>query len=273
MQSANAKRDILYGNPQGFELRGNLYSPAAASVALPAIVCIHGGGFTQGSKDDTTVNAVAEVLIRHNFVCFAIDYRLAPDARFPAAIEDCMCAVRFLRANAAKLGIRKDFIGAWGASAGGYLAAMLGTTGKQRVFRNSGGWSHESSEVTAVCDWFGPTDFSQLTIYSSSIDRNLPDAPEAQFLGCPINQNLRLVQRANPIAYVNASNPPFLIIHGDQDTFVPLHQSRILAAALSKAGVCTTMHVHAGRGHGDGFFDNPDILQMTAGFFRNHSEI
>lgn len=111
-----------------------------------------------------------------------------------------MCAVRFLRAHAARFGLDAGRIGVWGASAGGHLVALLGTAADKPHLAGDGGWADQSSRVQAVCDWFGPTDFAQMSSYPSTMDHNAPDSPESQLIGGPVQEHPDLVARANPIA-------------------------------------------------------------------------
>ena len=129
--------------------------------------------------------------------------------------------------------------GAYGASAGGHLAAMLGTAGDVKAF-DVGAHLDQSSRVQAVVDFFGPTDFLQMDAHrlnAQAMVHDTPDSPESQLVGGPIRDNPDKVARANPITYVTKDDPPFLIVHGDADALVPHHQSELLEAALKKAGV------------------------------------
>jgi acetyl esterase/lipase len=207
-------------------------------------------------------------LVSDGYAVASVEYRLSQAATFPAQIEDCKGAIRWLRANAAKYDLDPKHVGAWGSSAGGHLVALLGTSGDVAELEGTvGGNLDQSSRVQAVCDWFGPTDFTQIAAQSlptSLLDHDAPDSPEARLIGGPIQKNKDKAARANPITYITADDPPFLIMHGDQDNLVPLGQSELLLAALQQAGVPATLHTIKGAGHG---FGSPEQFRMVRQFF------
>src|SRR5262249_18997518 len=158
---------------------------------------------------------------------------------------------------------------AWGASAGGHLAALLGTSGGVADLEGDGRHRDVSSRVQAVCDWFGPTDLLQMGRQagaSSPIDHSSADCPEALLVGGPVQQNRKKARRANPIHYVQKDSPPFLIVHGARDPLVPVGQSRLLHAALRSAGVDSTLLVLKRAGHGTGV-DTPRTMHEIEQFF------
>ncbi len=225
----------------------DLYLPPVGA-RWPLVVAIHGGAFRMGSKESEPAGA----FVARGFAVAAINYRLSQHAVFPAQIEDGKAAVRWLRANAAQYGYDPGRVASCGASAGGHLAAMLGTAGDVTAF-DAGGDAGVSSRVQAVVDFFGPTDFLQMDAHRPSpqaMVHDTPDSPESQLVGGPIRDNPEKVARANPITYVTADDPPFLIVHGDADLLVPHHQSELLEAALRKAGVRVRLVTIPGGPHG-----------------------
>jgi acetyl esterase/lipase len=225
----------------------DLYLPPAGS-RWPLVVAIHGGAFRTGSKE----NEPAGAFVARGFAVAAINYRLSQHAVFPAQIEDCKAAVRWLRANAAQHGYDPDRVASYGASAGGHLAAMLGTAGDVKAF-DVGPNLGMSSRVQAVVDLFGPTDFLQMDAHRPSpqaMVHDTEDSPESQLVGGPIRDDPEKVARANPITYATKDDPPFLIVHGDADALVPHHQSVLLEAALRKAGVPVRLVTIPGGPHG-----------------------
>jgi len=254
-------RDLAYVTNGHQRQKLDLYLPAQGTN-LPLVVWIHGGAWLAGSKE----RCRALPLLKDGFAVASINYRLSQHAIFPAQLEDCKAAVRWLRANAHAYGIDPDRIGVWGESAGGHLAALLGTTGDATEF-DTGGNLNVSSRVQAVCDWFGPTDFTQMNKFPAVQDHDAPDSPEARLIGGPIHENKDKAQRANPITYVSKDDPPFLIMHGDKDRLVPLNQSELLAEALKRAGVQVTFRVVHGAGHG---FGAPEHFSLVRNFFIEH---
>ena len=225
---------------------------------LPLVIWIHGGGFLVGSKDDT----VPLELLPQGYAVASIGYRVSSDAKFPAQVEDCKASIRWLRANAARFALDPERFAVFGESAGGYLAAMLGTTGDAKEF-DVGENLDRSSRVQAVIDFFGPTDFLQNTLAVASVK-----TPEALLIGGAILENKDKAAKANPIAYVTRDDPPFLVVHGDADNLVPYNQSELLEVALKKANVPVTFHTVRGGGHG-GFTDGR-IGPMVTKFIADH---
>jgi acetyl esterase/lipase len=256
-----AHRDLEYV-PNGHERQKlDLYVPEKASAPVPVIVWIHGGAWLGGSKD----RPPALPLIARGYAVASINYRLSQHARFPAQIEDCKAAIRWLRANAATYNLDADHIGVWGASAGGHLVALLGTTGGVARLEGKGPNAEQSSRVQAVVDFFGPTDFTKM---GGRHDR--PDSPEAKLLGGPVQDNKEKAAEANPITYVSKDAAPFLILHGDRDDVVPFGQSELLAEALRKAGVVVTLKKIEGAGHGGPQFGAPENRRLIEEFFDKH---
>jgi acetyl esterase/lipase len=232
---------------------------------LPLIIRIHGGAWLAGSKE---MEGPGDY-IRRGYAVASINYRLSQHAIFPAQIEDCKAAVRYLRANAQKYNLDPNRFAVWGSSAGGHLAALLGTTGDINEF-DVGENLSVSSRVQAVVDYFGPTDFLQIETHRlpEGMVHNIPDSPESKLIGGLIVDNPEKAEKANPITYITKDAPPFLIIHGDKDPLVPHHQSELLEAALKKAGVPVIFYTVKGGGHGG--FKDPNVPTLTAQFFEKN---
>lgn len=257
-------RDLAYvtnGHPRQ---KLDLYLPANARKP-PLIVMIHGGAFKSGSKDGQ--NPVP--FLEQGYAVAALNYRLSGHAVFPAQIEDCKAAVRWLRAHAGEYGYDPNRFGAVGSSAGGHLVAMLGTTGSTAKF-DVGEHVGVSSRMQAVVDNFGPTDFLQMDAHRvpNGQVHNTPDSPESELIGGNLQDNPEKVRNANPVTYVTKDCPPFLVIHGDSDPLVPHHQSELLAAALRAAGASVDFYTVKGGGHG-GFAD-PNVESLTREFLAYH---
>lgn len=255
-------RDVKYGPHEERNLL-DVYVPADTKGPLPLVIWIHGGGWRNGAKG---AGGPAIGLLKQGFAVAAINYRLSGNAPFPAQIEDCKAAIRYLRANAHKYGFDPEQFGVWGSSAGGHLVALLGTSGDVKTLEGDVG-DHDdvSSRVQAVCDWYGPTDLLQM-----GGSHNNADSPESLLIGGPIQTNKEKVARANPITYVSADDPPFLIMHGTSDTVVRYNQSELLKTALKKAGVECQLVPLDGAGHGGPEFQTPDVQKQVAEFFAKH---
>jgi acetyl esterase/lipase len=255
--------DITYETVPGFRpLKLDLYHLTGTQTARPAVIFLHGGGFRAGSPRAVSavfgeMDQVLARLAARGYVVVGATYRLSGEVRFPGPVEDVKAAVRWLRANAAKYGVDTKRIALWGESAGAYYAVLVGTSCKAEALEGNGGNADQSSCVQAVVDWFGPTDMSQMDAQAAPGTRfkhGGADSPESKLLGCALSECPKeLLQEANPLTYITAGTPPFLIMHGDIDTTVPLQQSQMLKDALRAKGVAATLivvpqvsHVFAG---------------------------
>jgi acetyl esterase/lipase len=232
----------------GRQLKLDIAWPKANKDKIPAILNFHGGGWLMGDKNPN--EAIIEA--QHGFVGISTQYRKTDVAKFPAAVHDCKTAVRWARANAKKYGIDPERIGVMGGSAGAYLAAIMGVSNGVAYLEGDGPYKEYSSNVQTAIDQFGPTDFARMNDVKGTMDHNLASGPESQFLGKPVQEAPELVKKANPITYVDANDPPILIMHGEKDLDVIIQQSEIFYAALVKAGVKTRFVRVKNAGHGFG---------------------
>ncbi len=236
-EGTKVERNLEYVKDGHERNKLDLYLPEKADGPLPVVVWIHGGAWRAGSKD----NCQAVPLVAKGYAVASINYRFLQHADFPAQIEDCKAAIRWLRANAKKYNLDPDHIGVIGASAGGHLSALMGTSGGVKELEGTGGNAEQSSKVQAVVDLFGPT-------------------------GIPSKNGAS----GNVLKYIAKDNPPFLIVHGDADKLVPIRQSEQLAEALKKAGVEVTFTTMKGSGHGGPAFNNAEAMKMYEEFFNKH---
>ena len=258
-------RDVVYGKGGDKELKLDILRPKQPPAEpMPVVVYIHGGAWRGGSK--AGMPPLCNRLAQQGYFCASVEYRFSQEAVFPAQIEDCKCAIRFLRAHAKEYKINPDRIGVWGHSAGGHLVALLCTAGDAKDLEGMGGWQDQSSRVQCVIDCFGPTDFTVIPKGLEGVKEQM-SSPVTQLVGGPIPENLEKAAKASPITYVSKDDPPILIMHGDADPIVPLDQSQRFYDALKKAGVDATLHVVKGAGHG---FGGPEIEAVTAAFFDKH---
>lgn len=253
-------RDLPYVENGVERQKLDLYVPSDASGPMPLVVWIHGGAWMGGDK----AGCPARRLNSKGFVVASINYRLTQTDPFPAQIEDCKAAIRFLRAHASQYHINPDRIGVWGSSAGGHLAALLGTSGDVADLEGELGSKDKSSRVQAVVDWCGPTNFHEADL-----------SPKAHFIlamlfGGPLNQKLELARKASPVHYVTADDPPFLIAHGKQDDVVPHSQSELLHAKLTDAGVPVTLMSFPNSKHGFTREDGTSAYLAAEKFLTTH---
>lgn len=247
----DVQRDLVYKTINGQDLRLDIYSPQSISHPLPVVLWIHGGGWSKGRKErKPPVNLMAS-----GYIIVSIDYRLSNAAPFPAQIEDCKAAVRWLRANSEAYHIDPGHIGAWGHSAGGHLAALLGTSGGVAALEGAGDNSAFSSRVQAVCDVSGPSDI--LRLYKDASNATEESSRRAktfveQFLGGKGEQFEAKAIAASPVTYISKDDAAFLLIHGENDMSIPVSQSELFVEKLKSAGVEATLEVAEGRGHGVG---------------------
>lgn len=235
--------DLLFAQPAGESLRIDLHLPAQGEGPFPTVLCLHGGGWVGGSRKQMT--ATLDVLARRGYVAAAPDYRLAPAHRWPACLEDCKMAVRWLRANAARFRIDPDRIGVVGLSAGGHLAAMLGMTSPQDALEGTAGLLDHSSRVQAVVSFAGPVDLTAPELLNDEVQtRNL-----LPLFGGPLREKLDAYRQASPLLRRPQSPPPFLLVHGTNDAVVPVQQARAMADHLRHLGGQVVLLELAGEGH------------------------
>jgi acetyl esterase/lipase len=259
-------RDVEYV-PGGGHVRSlDLYVPEKkGDKKPPLVVWIHSGAWRGGDK----AGDQALWLLEDGFATASINYRLSQEAHFPAQIEDCKAAIRYLRAHASEFGIDPEHIGVWGSSAGAHLAALLGVTGGVKELEGNPENPNVSSRVQAVCDFFGPADLLTLSAQSgpdSKVQHDDPSSPASELIGGALQQSVEKAKAASPVTYVTPDDPPFLIIHGDDDHLVPVGQSWELHGTLQKAGVKSMLHVVKAGGHGD-HFDAKEIVPWVREFF------
>ena len=249
--------NVIYAKVGERALPLDIYLPSEpASPARPVIIWIHGGGWKSGSKNEGVPVGFAT---HGGYAVVSVEYRLSEEALFPAQIFDCKAAVRWVRANASKYGFDPARIGVIGASAGGHLAALLGTSSGVKELEGDEGNAEVSSKVQAVCDVSGPTDLTALDAAregrSSSVTLLLGGSPQ---------EKPELARLANPINFVSKNDPPFYIVHGGKDPLVPVEQSRLLETALKKAGVSATLDFIEDAGHVP--HDEPTRLRVLSFF-------
>jgi acetyl esterase/lipase len=251
----------------------DLYLPDEGDGPFPLIVHIHGGAFATGDKREIMVTTYLRGLER-GYAVASLNYRLSGEAVFPAGLQDLKAGVRWLRRHAAAYSLDPGRFAACGGSAGGNYAAMIALTADRGEFDDPAlGDVDCSCAVQACVDWFGPTDFLKMDAQLAAsglgpCDHGDAQSPESRYLGARLSDVPETVRRANPITYVHAAAPPFLIQHGRADNLVPYQQSAELAERLAEcAGVGRVgFDILEGAGHGDPLFDTDENLERVYAF-------
>lgn len=253
--------DITYATIDGQELKLNLARPGDAKAALPCVVVIHGGAWRAG--DRKAHNDLTWQFAQRGYVSATVSYRFCPKYTFPAQVQDVKCAVRFLRANAARYSIDPQRIGAVGFSAGAHLSMLLGTMDKADGLDDVGGFQDQSSKVSAVVAFFGPTDL--LKDYPPVSGPLLRD-----FIGGTQQEKPNEHRRASPVTYVDAGDAEMLLLHGTNDPLVPWQQAIYMLEAMHKAGVRGRVELIAGAGHGWAGTELRRTVNAMFAFFDEH---
>lgn len=264
------QEEVPFGTGGDVTLKLNLARPADLAERVPGLVFIHGGGWTGGNKD--SFDKEIKEMAKHGYVVASIDYRLAPEYSWPAQIEDCKCAVRWMRSHADDLGIDPERIGALGGSAGAHLALLLGTMDTDAGLEGDGGWSEQPSKVQAVVSFVGPSDMraewkhaNQARLLASLAGES-PNVVEA-FLGGAPEDVPDHYDQASPLFHVNKGDAPALLFQGTRDLLVPFPQAFDMATRLTKADVPGRVEFILGAGHSWGGREMERTVDATLAFF------
>jgi acetyl esterase/lipase len=253
--------DVQYCTGGGKPLLMDVFLPKhRIHTPTPALLWIHGGGWERGDKNG---NSGAELLADAGFVTASLFYRLSGDSPFPADVEDCKCALRFLRANAAKYGIDPNRIGVAGASAGGHLAELVVTAGPSAGLEGDGGWQDVSSKVQAAAAYYGASDF---TVGAMQFQHHTGKVIIKLFRGTE-KEKPELYRKASPLFYVSKDDPPLLLAHGEEDDLVPFDQSVRMAAAYRHLALPVEFIAVKNAGHD---FQQTGTVPVTPSIEENH---
>ena len=266
--------NVVYGMYSGLALLMDVYTPDVGANGY-GIVHISGSGWgaplgldARQLKEASHVEIEALPLVAAGYTLFSINHRATPRFPYPAAVEDAQRAVRFVRHNAARFGIRADRIGAIGGSSGGHLVSMLGLLDGEGDPDDESAVNRESARVQCVVARAAPTSF---------MDMPERTAAAGLFLGAQVGRGAgdgslerRRALAASPVSHVAAGAPPFFLIHGDADETVPIVQSELLAAALKKVGLPVKLRRVPGAGHGPGIVRDAEIQAEIRAWFDEH---
>lgn len=255
--------NVEYANPDGQHLQLDVALPAKSEGPLPAVLCIHGGGFRAGDRHG--YDGLCLRLAQQGYVAATVEYRLAPKYPFPAAVFDCKAAVRWLRANADKYHIDPQRIGVTGGSAGGCLAQFLGVTAGVKQFEGDDGNPNQSSAVACVVNYFGPEDLTKSYGRSKDAAEVLP-----LYLGGDLSKAYKRHIEASPLYWVTPEAAPTLCVHGTKDELVNYEQATWIVARLNSADVEAQLLTMEGAGHGFHGADAEKADQAMIAFFDKH---
>ena len=265
--------NVVYGMYSGSALLLDIYKPAKPKGF--GVIHISGSGWTAPlaySAEELKTNSqsllYAKALATSGYTVFVINHRALPRFRYPAPVEDAQRAVRFVRYNAARFGIRPDRIGASGGSSGGHLVSMLGTLDGKGNANNPDPVEHESAKVQCVVARAAPTNFLKGTNGSFLIGMQRPAAEISHE-----TVEYKTYSEASPITYVTSDDAPFLLMHGDKDEQVDFSQSVDMEAKLKAAQVKVKLLRIPGGGHGatfPGAINPPDYLGEMVSWFDQH---
>ena len=262
-EGVRIERDIEYGNVDGIPLQLDAYLPEEGG-AHPVVVLIHGGGWRGGDKSGFAREAVSYA--QDGIAAFSLNYRLSDVATYPAAVDDCVTAMRFLRTNAERFNLDPDRMAVKGGSAGAHLSLMMAFLEPEEDEVNTAG-EPIRNRVVCVVSQSGPSDFTAL-------DDMKTERALVAFMGGPYEENQEAYRQASPVTHVSADDPPALLLHGDVDRTVPYTQATILRDRMEEIGVAVELITIEGGGHG-GFKggQREDIMaarQRAAEFIREH---
>jgi acetyl esterase/lipase len=252
-------RDLEYAQVKGLSLKLDLYRPATKpSAPMPLVIWVHGGGWRNGSK----ANCPAAWLATKGYAVASLDFRLLPEHPWPAQIEDPIAALRWLRKESGRYGYDSERLAAMGGSSGGHVVALWGTLTLP-----------PGDKVKAVVDWYGPTDLLTMPPNVLSTQRTraeLAKANGALLLGGIVMDQPEKAKAVSALHQVTKDDVPFLIMHGEADTSVPVDQSERLHAALKVAGVESTLKLIPVAGHGGKEFDSTESRALILAFLDKH---
>lgn len=260
-------QDLRYKPSEGKSGLCDVYLPVAEASAAgyPVVIAIHGGGWMAGDK--WTMAGYCHNLARAGFVAVDINYRLAPEHKFPAQADDVRDALLWIVTQQDRFDLNLDALGLFGYSAGGHLAALVGLLGdappEQR--QSTSDWPMDDPrweslpKIDAICVGGPPCDFRPLPQDNTAL---------AYFLGGSRRERPETYDAASPTAHVSANDPPVQIIHGDRDLIVPIGGSQAMHEALCRAGVDSRLETIDGQGHMLTFL-HPKTNQLVVEFFED----
>ncbi len=255
------RKEIEYAKVGERILALDLYHPDEKNKPAPVVVWVHGGAWRSGSKSDVPVKR----WIEQGFAIASVDYRLSPEAPFPAQVHDIKAAIRFLQSKAAELQIDSQKVVIAGSSAGGHLAALVGTSnGVSELEGNVGASPRSPAHVRAIVSFFGASNLESILSQSTPHGLSVRVPALKLLLGRTPEEKPELARLASPIAHVDAHDPPLWLIHGDADPQMPIEQSRELEAKYKSVSRPVQFETIPGAKHGGSVFFEAERLDRLA---------
>jgi acetyl esterase/lipase len=256
--------DLVYATVGGRNLALDLHLPAGVRHP-PLLVFVHGGAWTTGSKAQYPT-----FLLERGFAVASLDFRSSNEAPFPADVFDIKAGIRYLRAKADHYGYRSNRIAIVGASSGGHLAALVGVTnGEADLEGTEGEYRSESSSIQAIVSYFGASDLTTILAQSTPAGLAVREPALKRLLGASPDQVPALAKLASPIFHVNHNAPPVLLLHGDQDTQMPLNQLYEMQWAYEQAGRHAEVLILHGVDHDAGPFFRDAPVERVVQFLKH----
>jgi acetyl esterase/lipase len=264
-RAQSVHRDVPFARVDGKELLLDLHMPQGTPDGL--IIWVHGGAWREGTRDWVDIAG----MVGRGWAIASVDYRLSTEARFPAQIHDIKAAVRFLRAHADVYGFPSSRFIIAGSSAGGHLAALVGVTnGHAELEGTVGEYTDQSSDVQAIIDQFGASDFTTILDQSTPFGLKMRAPALELLLGALPETVPDLARLASPVEHVDQFDPPLLLWHGDEDPQMPLEQSYELRRAYEKVGATVSFRIMHGSAHGGPAFSDEAAIALIDRFLREN---
>jgi acetyl esterase/lipase len=260
-QDVREYKDVVYATVGGKELGLDIYFPATEDPP-PLLIWVHGGAWRSYTKANVPMQ-----FVENGIATASLDFRQTNEAPFPANVHDIKAAIRFLRERAAEYGYRADRIAIAGNSSGGHLAALVGVTNGHADLEGSvGGLGGSTSDVQAIVSYYGASNLTTILAQSTPHGLSVRVPALEGLYGRPPEDAAELAELASPVMHVDPSDPPLMLIHGDQDPQMPINQSHELVGAYRRIGLDVTFDVVYGAGHGGPGFFAPEQLARVLEF-------
>lgn len=254
-------QDVVYATVDGKDLALDIYMPAGVE-SPPLLIWVHGGAWSRGSKAQVRLE-----FVEAGIATASLDFRQSTDAQFPAAVHDIKAAIRFLRANASVYGYRTDRIAISGNSSGGHLAALVGVSNGHPSLEGAvGDHPNESSDIQAIISYYGASNLTTILAQSTPFGLGVREPALTRLLGALPDEVKDLAELASPVFQVDRSDPPLLLLHGDQDPQMPINQAHELVGAYKQLGLDVTFDVVHGSAHGGRAFHRDEHLTSALEF-------